>query len=40
VGGPVAGPEHTLHDVEVPEDVEGIEDVGELHSRLQSLLEE
>jgi hypothetical protein len=37
-GGPTAGPEHTLHDVEVPEDLERIQDVAELHGRLQSLL--
>jgi hypothetical protein len=39
-GGPVAGPEDTIHDVEVPEDLEQIEDVGELHRRLQSLISE
>jgi hypothetical protein len=39
-GGPTAGPDHTIHDVEVPDDVEHIEDVGELHRRLQGLLRE
>jgi hypothetical protein len=38
VGGPIAGPEQTVHVIEVPEELEAVEDAGELHSRLQSLL--
>jgi hypothetical protein len=38
-GGPVAGPEQTVHVIEVPGELEKIEDAGELHSQLQSLLD-
>ena len=37
-GGPIAGPEHAAHDIEVPEELRKIEDVGELHRKLQGLL--
>jgi hypothetical protein len=38
IGGPIAGPEQTVHVIEVPEELEAVEDAGELHSKLQSLL--
>jgi hypothetical protein len=37
-GGPVAGPDQTVHVIDVPEELENVEDAGELHSRLQTLL--
>jgi hypothetical protein len=37
-GGPVAGPEQTVHVIDVPADRESVEDAAELHSRLQTLL--
>jgi hypothetical protein len=37
-GGPVAGPEQTVHVIEVPEELERVEDAGELHNKLQTLL--
>lgn len=38
-GGPVAGPEQTVHVIEVPEELEKVEDAGELHNKLQTLLD-
>jgi hypothetical protein len=37
-GGPIAGPEQTAHVIEVPAELQQVEEAGELHSRLQSLL--
>jgi hypothetical protein len=37
-GGPIAGPDQTVHVIEVPEELQQVEEAGELHSRLQSLL--
>jgi hypothetical protein len=37
-GGPVAGPEQTVHVIDVPEELENVEDAAELHDRLQTLL--
>jgi hypothetical protein len=37
-GGPIAGPEQTVHIIEVPEELEAVEDAGELHRKLQGLL--
>jgi hypothetical protein len=38
-GGPVAGPEQTVHVIDVPEELQNVEDAGELHTRLQALLD-
>ena len=37
-GGPVAGPEQTVHVIDVPAELESVQDAGELHSKLQALL--
>jgi hypothetical protein len=37
-GGPIAGPDQTVNVIEVPKELEQVEDAGELHSRLRSLL--
>jgi len=39
-GGPTAGPEQTVHVIEVPEELGTVKDAGELHSKLQGLLKE
>ncbi|HYB80576.1 MAG TPA: hypothetical protein VED43_02765 [Mycobacterium sp.] len=33
-GGPVAGPGQSIREVEVPKELQGVEDVTELHRRL------
>ncbi len=33
-GGPVAGPGQLLHEIEVPKELQGVEDVSELHRKL------
>jgi hypothetical protein len=33
-GGPVAGPGQLLHEIEVPKELVGVEDVDELHRKL------
>ncbi len=38
VGGPIAGPEQTANVIEVPKELEQVEDVGELHRELRRLL--
>jgi len=38
-GGPVAGPEQTAHIIDVPDDLEQVEDAGDLHDKLQTLLD-
>jgi hypothetical protein len=38
VGGPIAGPEQTVDVIEVPKELEQVEDVGELHGELRRLL--
>jgi hypothetical protein len=38
-GGPVAGPEQTVRVIDVPAELESVEDAGELHRRLQALLD-
>jgi hypothetical protein len=37
-GGPVAGPDQTVHVIDVPAELESVQDAGELHSQLQALL--
>jgi len=38
VGGPIAGPEQTVDVIEVPKELEQVEDVDHLHSELRRLL--
>jgi hypothetical protein len=38
VGGPIAGPEQTVDVIDVPAELEQVEDAGELHSKLRDLL--
>jgi len=34
-GGPVAGPGQSVHVIDLPHELEGVEDAGELHRRLK-----
>ncbi len=37
-GGPVAGPDQTIHVVDVPDELQEIDDVGEFHEGLRSFV--
>lgn len=39
-GGPIAGPEQTVHVIDVPDDLADVDDASELHDKLRTILDE
>ena len=36
IGGPLAGPDQSLHAIDLPKDLEGITDAAELHRKVEA----